>query len=199
MPTKTKGRVIQCPAAFETTVPDGSLFALTGNYLTALHKLAEIDLDPQTIADTLESLEGDIAVKSLRVIAIAQQYDAFAGAIQERMIPMAKRMVAAKAQAERLRTYVTESLRVAGFEGGDKIVSPEIELRLQNNPPKVEIEDEALVPAFYWRQPEQPPLPPKVIDKAMLAEALKREPAEGEAPPHVPGAKLTVSVRLVEK
>ena len=119
MAAKPKGRVVQCPAAFSVPVTAGeSLFGLTGTYLAAQQRLLEIDLDPQTIADTLESLEGDIAVKSLRVIAIAQQYDAFAKAIMDRMTAMAKRAAGAQSQAEMLRKYVLDSLKAAGFDKG---------------------------------------------------------------------------------
>lgn len=200
MSTKPKGRVVQCPAAFSVPATAGeSLFGLTTTYLAAQQRLLEIDLDPQTIADTLESLEGDVAVKSLRVIAIAQQYDAFAKAILDRMAAMSKRAAGALSQAETLRTYVLTSLKAAGFEGGDKIESPEISLRLQNNPPKVLIEDEAAVPKFYWRTPERPPQPPDVIDKKALLEDLKADANGAGGANGVPGARLVVETRLVER
>ena len=189
------GKVIQCPAAF-TTVSTESLFGLTGKYLEAQRTLAEIDLDPQTIKDTLESLEGDVAVKALRVVAMAQTFDAFAGAIAERVKAMQARQKAAEAQAEHLRTYVLESLKAAGFEAGDKIVSPEMELRLQKNPPKVDIFDEKAIPSFYWRTPPQPA---DVIDKAAIKDYLTAGLAEGAIPRSVPGATLVAGVRLVEK
>lgn len=200
---KPTGRVIQCPEAFATVAPAGSLHALTGTYLEAQHKLAEIDLDPQTIADTLEALEGDIAVKALRVIAIAQQYDAFAAGIEARLSSMAKRMVQSRAQAERLREYVLESARAAGLVAGDRIVSPEIELRFQRNPAKLEVTDATLVPSFFFRDYVPPPVPdprdPALIDKNAIKAYLTAELKEGEAPHHVAGVTLTVETRLVEK
>ena len=188
-----KGKVIQCPGAFEVSVAPGSLHGLTGAYLLAQQQLMTLDLDPQTIADTLESLEGDVAVKSLRVIAIAQQYDAFAKAIVERADAMAKRAIVAKERAEGLRAYVLESLKAAGFQGGDRIESPEISLRLQNNPAKVVIDNEGEVPKFYWRTPERPPQQTDAIDKKALLEDLKAGPAR------FPGVRLVVETRLVEK
>lgn len=203
MAKKPAGKVIQCPGAFDVPAVPGSLFALTGNYLEAQHKLQELDLDPQTIADTLESLEGDVAVKALRVIAIAQQYDAFETAIAERAKAMMVRANAANLQAQRLRAYVLESLKAAGFAAGDKIVSPEIELRLQNNPAKVEIERAEDLPGFYFRTYVPPVAPdprdPSLIDKKAIKEYLDGELASGEQPRHVPGAKLVQEARLIEK
>lgn len=191
-----KGKVIQVPGAFETVAPAGSLFALTGTYLDAQRKLAEIDLDPQTVADTLESLEGDIAVKSVRVIAIAQQYEAFADGCAMAANRMQQRASANIKRANLLRDYVLASLQAAGFEAGDKIESPEISLRLQRNPPSVEITDASLIPGFYWRTPDTPA---DVIDKKAILEDLKAEPKEGEPPAHIPGARLVSVIRLVEK
>lgn len=203
MANKPKGKDIQCPSAFDVPAVAGSLFALTGDYLDAQRKLAEIDLDPQTIADTLESLEGDIAVKALRVIAIAQQFDAFAEAIESRLMAMAKRAGASKARAAYLRNYVRDSLIAAGFQAKDKISSPEIVLALQNNPAKVEIEHIEDVPGFYfrtWVAPTAPdPRDPSLLDKKAIKDYLEDKIENGELAAHVPGAKLVQDVRLVEK
>lgn len=101
-----------------------------------------------------------------------------------------KRLTALKAQRQRvadaLRDYVRRCMVAGGVE---KIECPLFRLRLQNNPPRVEIFDERMVPAGYMARPEPPPARP---DRRAIAEAIKR----GE---DVPGAKLVQEQRLVVK
>lgn len=48
-----------------------ALYALTQQYMDAANKLADMDLDEQTLADTLEGLSGDFEAKAVSVAMIA--------------------------------------------------------------------------------------------------------------------------------
>lgn len=195
---KATGKVVEVKDPFAGAATAGNLYALTGEYLKAQNQLLELDLDPQTIADTLEALEGDVAAKALRVVAIAQQFDAFASAIKEREKSLEARRKAAERKATELRAYVLEQLTAAGFAAGDKIRSPDLELRLQKNPAKVVIDNAELVPGFLRQIPTPPPevMPP---DLEAIKTYLSAELKEGEEPHVVAGAHLEQITRLVEK
>ena len=174
--------------AFGTAI-GASLYDLTGNYNRALLAFESGDFDDETIRDTLDGLEGELAQKTLRVIAMAQALDSRSNAITARIEAMAERAVALQNRSKYLREYALECLKAAGFEAGDSIESPELALRIQKNPPKVNILDSIALPAAFWKIP---PPPDKQVDKAAIAIALKA----GEA---VPGAELVTTTRLVEK
>ena len=59
------------------------LFVLAGEYRSAAQKLADLDLDEQTVADTLESLSGDLEVKATNVAMFARDLEARAEAIKQ--------------------------------------------------------------------------------------------------------------------
>ena len=171
------------------TATGTSLYDMTGAYNRACVMMMDSDFEEETIRDTLEGLEGEIAQKTLRVIAMAQELDARSGAITARIEAMQERAVALQNRSKYLREYAMECLKGAGFEAGDSIESPELALRLQKNPPSVNIVDAIALPKYVWKQP---PTPEKTIDKKYISEMLK------EGIP-VPGAELVYSTRLVEK
>jgi hypothetical protein len=71
--------------------------------------------------------------------------------------------------------------------GMTKIESPLFSLRLQNNPPSVDVFEPGLIPAQFMTTPKPPEPAP---NKTAIAAAIKG----GE---EVPGARLTQSQRLV--
>lgn len=160
-----------------------ALYELAHEYRAAAATLSELDLDPQTIADTLESLSGDLEQKATNVAMFCRNLEATAAQIKEAEQAMAARRKAIESRASHLRGYLLHSMQVTGLE---KIACPYFALTIKKNPPAVLIEDEAQIPAEFMRQPEPPP---STADKKAIGEALK-------AGREVPGAKLTAGVRL---
>jgi hypothetical protein len=160
-----------------------ALYVLAAEYRDAAERLADLDLDEQTIADTLESLSGDLEVKAANVAMFARNLEATAAAIKEAEAGMASRRKAIEARASGLRRYLLAAMQSTGIT---KIETPHLALSVRNNPEAVEVFDAAQVPAEFMRQPEPPPPSP---DKAAIKEAIK-------AGRNVAGAKLTRSVRL---
>lgn len=163
-----------------------TLYEIAADYRMRLELLAELDLDEQTIADTLESLGGEIQIKSQNVAMFIGNLEAQAKAIKEAETTMAARRKAIESRAERVRKYLLENMIFAGIS---KIECPYFKIAVQDNPPAVMIDDLASVPADYMRQPE---LPPPAPDKKLIAQAIK----DGF---DVPGAHLEVGKRLVIK
>ena len=163
-----------------------SLYEIAGEYRQAADKLAELDLDEVTIADTLESLGGDLEIKGQNVAAFIGNLEAQAVAIKEAEGRMADRRKAIEHRAARIRQYLLDNMIFAGIT---KIECPYFKIAVQDNPPSVVIDDPASLPADYMRQPEPPP---PSADKALIARAIK----DGF---NVPGAHLNSSKRLVIK
>jgi len=160
-----------------------ALYELAAEYRTACAKLADLDLDDQTIADTLEGLSGDLEVKAQNVAMFAKNLEATAAAIKEAEGQMAARRKAIENRAAGMRAYLLANMQHAGIL---KIESPYFKIAVRENPPAVEVFEPDLIPAQFMRQPEPPPPTP---DKTAIKTAL-------QAGLDVPGAKLSRGVRL---
>lgn len=160
-----------------------ALYVLAHEYREAAERLADLDLDEQTIADTLEALGGDLEVKAANVAMFTRNLDATAGAIKEAEGQMAARRKAIEARADGMRRYLLACMRSAGVQ---KVETPLLRLAVRDNPPAVEVFDTELVPTEFMRQPEPPPPAP---DKTAIKTAIK-------AGRDVPGTRLVITQRL---
>lgn len=160
-----------------------ALYQLAHEYRAIADKLADTDMDEQTIADTLESLSGDLEVKATNTAMVIRNIEANAAAIKEAEAQMAARRKALENRAARLKDYLLGNMIVAGI---GKVESPYFRLSVRDNPPSVEVYEPGLIPQQYMRQPEPPPPAP---DKKAIAEAMK-------AGQEVPGCRLTRGQRL---
>ena len=162
---------------------DLALYQLADLYLEDLQKLADLELDAQTVADTLEGLSGELEVKATNVAAFARNLEASAEAIKNAEAQMAARRRAIENRANHLREYLKMNMERTGIT---KIDGPYFALTIKKNPPAVHVEAPELVPAEYMKTP---PPPPPVLDKKGVAEALK----SGK---DVPGCRLEQGTRL---
>lgn len=162
---------------------DLALYQLADLYLQDLQKLADLDLDEQTVADTLEGLSGALEVKATNVAAFTRNLEASAEAIKNAEEQMAKRRKAIERRAESLRAYLKANMERTGIL---KIESPQLLLTIKKNPPAVHVEAPELVPEKFKKVPQPPP---PMIDKKAVADALKA----GE---DVPGCRLEQGTRL---
>ncbi len=160
-----------------------SLYEISHEYRLSVEKLADLDLDAQTIADTLEGMGGELETKAQNVIFFVRNLETTAAQIKEAEASMAARRKAIENRAEGLKRYVLGSMQHAGIE---KIECPYFRLSVRDNPPAVEVFEPGLIPADYMTVPVTP-LP--VPDKAAIKAAIK-------AGKEVPGAKLVSGVRL---
>jgi hypothetical protein len=160
-----------------------ALYLIAQDYRATADKLADMDLDEQTIADTLESMSGDLEVKATNTAFFVRNLEASAAAIKEAEAQMAARRKAIENRAGRIKDYLLASMMVAGVQ---KIECPHFKLAVRENPPAVEVYEPGLIPAEFMRQPEPPP---PAIDKAAIKEAIK-------AGQEVPGCKLSRGMRL---
>jgi hypothetical protein len=160
-----------------------ALYELAHSYRDAAEKLSDLDLPPEVIEDTLESLSGDLEEKATNTAMVVRNIEAMAAAIKEAEATMAARRKALENRAARVRDYLLANMLVAGIQ---KVECPYFKLAVRDNPAAVEVFQPELIPAQFMKQPEPPPATP---DKTAIKEAIK-------AGQEVPGCRLQVGKRL---
>jgi hypothetical protein len=160
-----------------------ALYEIAADYRAAVEKLADLDLPPEVIEDTLASLSGDLEAKAVSVACFVRNLEATAEQIKQAEAQMAARRKALENRAARVKDYLLANMMVTGVQ---KIECPLFRIGLRENPPAVEVYEPGLIPAEFMTQPVAPPPSP---NKTAIAGALK-------AGIEVPGAKLTRGTRL---
>jgi hypothetical protein len=160
-----------------------SLYNLAAEYRAAADKLADLELDPQTVSDTLEGMAGELEAKGVAVVMAARSMEALAASIKQAEQEMADRRKRLEKRAEWLREYVRGAMEHTGLK---RIECPHFVISLRANPEAVDVFDAAQVPAAFMKTPEPPPAAP---DKTAIKQALK----DGV---DVPGARLVRGQRL---
>lgn len=160
-----------------------TLYQLAAEHSDALARLEDLDLPPEAVADTLESLGGELQAKAQSVVAFLRNLETTAEAIKQAEASMAARRKALENRASSLKAYVLDAMQHHGIQ---KIECPLFAVSIAKNPPAVEIEDERLIPDDYRTSP---PPPPPQVDKKLIAQAIK----DGF---DVPGARMRQGVRL---
>jgi hypothetical protein len=114
-----------------------NLFEIIDRYQGELSALNDLDLDEQTVLDTVEALQGDIEDKLRAVVAFALQLESDAKARAEH----AKRMLAGaetlERRAESLLMYAQVGLMNSGLPL--PVRAPEFTLNLAKLPPSCEV------------------------------------------------------------
>lgn len=159
-----------------------ALYVLASDYTEAAQKLTDLDMPDEVIADTLESMKGDVEVKAANVAFVIRNLDSFADQIKEAESEMSKRRKAIEARADRMRQYLKDNMIRCGIT---KIESPYFKLSIRDNPPAVSIDDGSQIPSDYWRE-----IPASMeIDKKLILQAIE----DGF---DVPGAHISRGQRL---
>lgn len=152
------------------------LFLLAADYRAAAEKLADLDLPPEVVADTLEGLSGDIQAKAENVAHMVRSMESDAAAVKQWAKDATDRAKVLEGRAESLRDYLQRCMEATGIE---RIEGPGIVLSFRKSSAVV-IDEPGLVPSLFMRQPETPPPAP---DKKLIADAIK-------AGKEVPGAHI---------
>lgn len=153
-----------------------NLYELSQNYLA----VQDMDLEPETLKDTLDSIEETFEDKAENIAKLIRTVEAEEKAFEaeEKRFNTMKKSRANKKQF--LKQYLEDNMRLIGKT---KFKAGVFNFSIQNNPPSVEVFDEALIPKqFLITQPVK-------IDRAGIKELLKA----GE---EVPGAELKHSSGL---
>jgi hypothetical protein len=163
-----------------------SLYHIASQYQADLAAMADMDLDAQTVADTLDGMQGELKDKLRAVIAYALGLSADAEAQAAAAKRMAERAKATDARSKALMDYALNAMQ---YTGTQEVSTEQWAAKIAKKPAAVQITDEAAIPSNFWRIPD-PPLP--TPDKSAIATALK-------CGQEVPGATLVQGYRLAIK
>jgi hypothetical protein len=163
------------------------LYEISSAYRQLAERLADLNLDETTVADTLEAsgLTDALPDKAQGVEMVARAAEMHCPAIDAEIARLQALKARRQKIAQGLRDYIRWNMENAGVQ---RIDCQLFCLSLKKNPPSVEVLDEKQIPANYWTTPEPKPPEPR-IDKKAIAAAIK-------AGTEVPGAKLNQGVRL---
>lgn len=153
-----------------------TLFQISQEHRALADALQDMDLDEQTIADTLEA-ESGLVEKSQAVAFVIRNMETFADAIKAEADAMADRAKKVRNRADAVKKYLHQCMNLAGVQ---KIEHPQFTISVRKNPVSVQIFEEGLLPPDYLRE-----IPAKYeADKRLIKQAIE----DGH---DVPGAKLT--------
>ena len=146
------------------------------------HALAELtDTEDEAVVDTLDALKGELQVKATNIIQYTQEMTATIQAMKDAEKNMAARRKSLENKKKRIQEYVKSVMEESNIL---KVETPEMEISIVNNPPKVVVETEEIIPEEYFDE-----VTVMKLDKAKLKAALKDDPS-------IMGAKLVQETRL---
>ena len=151
-----------------------ALYELAAEYRQQMDVLNDLDLPPEVVADTLESISGDLEAKCTNVGLVIRNMESLEEQIDSEINRLKAKKERVAARVKGIREYLLQNMQRCEFS---RITSPWFTLSVRNNPPKVVIHDPASVPQEYMRQP---PIPAPEPDKKAIAEALKRGEEVGD-------------------
>jgi hypothetical protein len=165
-----------------------ALYTLRSEYIELMTKLADMDLDAQTIADTIEStgVVESFNEKATNVVFVARQFDAHCDAIDVEIKRLQSLKKSRANAADKLREYLLGNMLATQI---DSIESPLVTIKVRQNPESVEVFDEKMIPTEYMDWPAMPPAKP---NKTAIKQAIK----EGK---EVAGCKLIRTHSLTVK
>lgn len=143
-----------------------TLYELTEVARQELAQLGELELDEQTIRDTMEAIQWPVEQKAQNVLAVAGNIEAEAEMIEQRIAVLAKRQKALANRSKWLRDYVLGCMNSAGIK---EIKCADFTAKPRLNPERVVVDNEAGLPDECWRT-----IPAtRELDKASIKELLK--------------------------
>lgn len=143
-----------------------TLYELTGNYITLMDMLDDPEVDPITLMDTLDAVEGELDEKAENYGRIIRNLEAEAKALKEEADRLSRRKRTIDNNIDSLKKRLQMAMELTGK---DSIDTPLFKFRIQKNAPSVVVDMDDLEnfpPEFLTYQE------PKV-NKAAIKDALK--------------------------
>lgn len=140
----------------------------------AFQEVQNMDLDPEVMKDTLDSIEDAVENKAENIAKLIRNLESDVSAYKEEEDRLKTKRQSTENKVKWLKTYLEDNMKLTGKT---KFKSGMFNFSIQKNPASVNITDERIIPDKFLIQQ-----PPKV-DKTSLKEALKNGI-------EVPGAEL---------
>lgn len=162
-----------------------NLYEISTQYLATAQQLAELDIDHQTLADTLESEAWPVEEKVRAVSAVILNLQAEADMVKGTADRIAKRAKALQSRADALHDYLLINMQRTGITE-IKALDGTFKAKLyRERDASVVIDSENLIPADYMREIPAQYEPDKILIKKAISDGYE-----------VPGAHIVKKDRL---
>ena len=150
-----------------------TLYELTDEYMQLNEIMSDPEINPQTIADTMEGIEGELEIKAESYAKIIQIHKGKVAAIEKEIERLQAMKSLETSNIKRMQSALQYSMELTGKL---KFKTPLFSFGIQKNPPSVTIDNMELLPKEYLVPQE-----PKVDKKAILADLKNGRMLEGIA------------------
>lgn len=162
-----------------------NLYEISTQYLATAQQLAELDIDEQTLSDTLEAEAWPVEEKVRAVSAVILNLQAEADMVKGTADRIAKRAKALQSRADALHDYLLINMQRTGITE-IKALDGTFKAKLyRERDASVVIDSENLIPADYMREIPARCEPDKVLIKKAINDGYE-----------VPGANIVKKDRL---
>lgn len=141
-----------------------TIYELTNSYMDLLYLLEDGEMDAEALRDTMEGIEGEIEIKAENYAKVMTELKARSEALTNESKRLAERAAAINNNVDRMKHALEMMMETTGKT---KFKTNLFSFNIQNNPPSVDIAENANIPEVFLI--EQPPK----IDKKGILEALK--------------------------
>lgn len=162
-----------------------SLYQLTGERLALARRLESLNLDDETIADTLEGESSALEAKIADYGFVIRNRRSFSDEIEAEIERLQARLKAERSRVAKIEAWLLSNMQACGIT---EIECPVFKISVKQNPESVVVLNEQEIPAEYMRVPEVK-TPTAQPDKILIKAALK-------AQIDIPGCRLARTVKL---
>lgn len=144
-----------------------TLYELTTELMVLLEMAEDADVDADTLADTMEAIEGEIEIKADGYAKVMKELDGRASILDAEIKRLKARKDAIKANKERIKHNLEDAMRATGKT---KFKTDLFSFGIQKNPASLKIDDSVdieNVPSEFLY------IPPIEINSEAVKEALK--------------------------
>jgi len=118
------------------------LYELTGN----MKELETLDLDSETMSDTLEAIQGEFNDKAIAILSFTENMNGDIDAISNEIKRLQGRKAVLENRKKRLREYLLHNMEASGI---NKIECPYFTASLRKGSESVDIDDLESIPDEY--------------------------------------------------
>lgn len=143
-----------------------SIYELTADYMQIMEMMEDPELDPQTLADTMEAVEGELEIKAESYAKIMKNLEGDVEALENEIRRLTSRKKAIEENIKRMKAALQGMMEVTGKT---KFKTQLFSFNIQRNAPAViiDIDDIANMPEEFlkFKAPE--------VNKTAIKEALQ--------------------------
>lgn len=152
-----------------------NLYEITQDYMTILAMMEDPELDPQTLADTMEAVEGELEVKAENYAKVIRNLETDVAGIKAEIDRLSERKKTIENNIKRMKEALQVSMETTGKT---KFKTELFSFSVRNNAPKVVMDEEYIenVPERFLKYSEP------TINRSAIKEAIQSgEDLEGIA------------------